>query len=111
MPQVVLGTRMSGALVEMTAKRLGCVIIIGHDGALAGIITDGDLRRHMSAKLVDLPVEEIMTRGPITIAPDRLASEALELLNSKKKTQIIVVDEGKPVGIVHVHDLLRAGVA
>jgi arabinose-5-phosphate isomerase len=111
MPQVVLGTRMSEALVEMTAKRLGCVVIVQPDGGLAGIITDGDLRRHMSAKLVDLQVEEIMTRGPITIAPDRLASEALELLNSKEKTQLIVVDAGKPIGVVHVHDPLRAGVA
>lgn len=111
MPIVALGTRMSDALVEMTAKSLGCVIITGADGGLAGIITDGDLRRHMSANLLDLKVESIMTRGPITVTPDQLASEALEMLNSSKKTQLIVIDEGKPVGVVHVHDLLRAGVA
>jgi arabinose-5-phosphate isomerase len=111
MPLVALGTRMSDALVEMTTKSLGCVIIIGADGGLAGIITDGDLRRHMSANLLDLKVETIMTRGPITVTPDQLASEALEMLNSSKKTQLIVIDEGKPVGVVHVHDLLRAGVA
>jgi arabinose-5-phosphate isomerase len=110
-PRAVLGTRMSQALVEMTAKRLGCVIITDSDGRLAGIITDGDLRRHMSTELLDLPVEKIMTRGPITIGPDQLASEALEVLNSKEKTQLIVEDDGKPVGIVHVHDLLRVGVA
>jgi arabinose-5-phosphate isomerase len=111
MPLVALGTRMSEALVEMTTKSLGCVIITGPDGRLMGIITDGDLRRHMSANLLDLRVEQIMTRGPTTIGPDQLASESLEILNSSKKTQLIVIDEGKPVGVVHVHDLLRAGVA
>jgi len=111
MPLVALGTRMADALVEMTAKSLGCVVITGPDGRLLGIITDGDLRRHMSANLLDLLVEEIMTRGPITVSPDQLASEALELLNSLKKTQLVVIEDGRPVGVVHVHDLLRAGVA
>src|SRR5262245_25024688 len=111
MPLVALGTRMADALVEMTAKSLGCVIITGADGRLLGIITDGDLRRHMSANLLDLVVEEIMTRGPITVSPDQLASEALELLNSLKKTQLVAIEDGRPVGVVHVHDLLRAGVA
>lgn len=110
-PVVALGTRMSEALVEMTAKSLGCVIITGPDGRLMGIITDGDLRRHMRPDLLDTPVERIMTRGPMTVGPDQLASEALEILNSSKKTQLIVIHEDKPVGVVHVHDLLRAGVA
>ena len=110
-PLVRTGTRMSDALVVMTAKSLGCVVIVGADGRLTGIITDGDLRRHMSANLVDLPVEEIMTREPKTVRPDQLASEALEILNASKKTQLIVAEQGKPVGVVHVHDLLRAGVA
>jgi arabinose-5-phosphate isomerase len=111
MPVIALGTRMSDALVEMTAKSLGCVIITGSDGRLAGIITDGDLRRHMAPNLLNLAVEEIMTRAPMTVAPDQLASEALELLNSSKKTQLIVIEQDKPVGVVHVHDLLRAGIA
>jgi arabinose-5-phosphate isomerase len=111
LPLVATGARMSEALVEMTAKSFGCVIITGKDGRLTGIITDGDLRRHMSANLLDMTVEQIMTRGPTTVGPDQLASEALEVLNSSKKTQLIVVDAGKPVGIIHVHDLLRAGVA
>jgi len=111
MPVVALGTRMSDALVVMTAKSLGCVIITGPDGGLVGIITDGDLRRHMSPNLLDLPVEAIMTRGPTTVSPDQLASEALEILNSSQRTQLIVVDAGAPVGVVHVHDLLRIGVA
>jgi arabinose-5-phosphate isomerase len=111
MPLVRLGTRMSVALVEMTTKSLGCVLIIDADGLLKGIITDGDLRRHMSANLLDLKVEEIMTREPKTVRPDQLASEALEILNSSKKTQLIVAEANKPIGIVHVHDLLRVGVA
>ena len=110
-PLARLGTRMSDAITEMTAKTFGCVGITDAAGNLAGIITDGDLRRHMSADLLDRKVEDVMTRGPITVRPDQLVSEALELLNSTKKTQLLVVDAGKPVGVVHFHDLLRAGVA
>jgi arabinose-5-phosphate isomerase len=110
-PLAGLGTPMSEAIAEMTAKTFGCVGIIDRDGNLAGIITDGDLRRHMSPRLLDLKVEEIMTRQPITVRPDQLVSEALELLNTSKKTQLIVVEADKPVGVVHFHDLLRAGVA
>jgi arabinose-5-phosphate isomerase len=110
-PLVPLGTHMSDALVEMTAKSVGCVIIVDRNERLTGIITDGDLRRHMSPNLTDLRVEEIMTREPMTVRPGQLASEALELLNTSKKTQLIVTEAGKPVGVVHVHDLLRAGVA
>jgi arabinose-5-phosphate isomerase len=111
MPLVAVGTRMSEAIAEMTAKTFGCVGITDRDGLLAGIITDGDLRRHMSPNLLDRRVEEVMTRQPMTVRPDQLVSEALELLNSTKKTQLIVVEAGRPVGIVHFHDLLRAGVA
>jgi arabinose-5-phosphate isomerase len=110
-PLATVGTRMSEAIAEMTAKTFGCVGIIDRRGLLVGIITDGDLRRHMSANLLDLKVEEVMTSEPKTVRPDQLVSEALELLNSMKKTQLIVVDAGKPVGVVHFHDLLRAGVA
>ena len=110
-PLVRLGTRMSDALVEMTAKSLGCVVIVNDGGGLVGIITDGDLRRHMRPDLLDLTVEQIMTREPKTVRPDQLASETLEILNTSKKTQLIVVEADEPIGIVHVHDLLRAGVA
>jgi arabinose-5-phosphate isomerase len=102
---------MSEAIAEMTAKTFGCVGITDGRGLLVGIITDGDLRRHMSANLLDRKVEEVMTSEPKTVRPDQLVSEALELLNSMKKTQLIVVDAGRPVGVVHFHDLLRAGVA
>jgi arabinose-5-phosphate isomerase len=110
-PLVQLGTPMSEALVEMTAKSLGCVVIVDPRGRLMGIITDGDLRRHMRPHLLDLTVEQIMTREPKTVRPDQLASEALEILNTSKKTQLIVVETDEPIGIVHVHDLLRAGLA
>src|SRR5215831_10828565 len=110
-PLATVGTRMSEAIAEMTAKTFGCVGITDRRGHLVGIITDGDLRRHMSANLLDLKVEEVMTAEPKTVRPDQLVSEALELLNSMKKTQLIVVDGGRPVGVVHFHDLLRAGVA
>ena len=110
-PLVKAGTRMADALVVMTAKSVGCVVIVNPDGRLTGIITDGDLRRHMSANLIDQPVEKIMTREPKSVRPDQLASEALEILNASKKTQLIVAEQGKPIGVVHVHDLLRAGVA
>jgi arabinose-5-phosphate isomerase len=110
-PLAPLSTRMSDAITEMTTKSFGCVGIIDARGDLVGIITDGDLRRHMSANLLDRKVEDVMTRGPITVRPDQLVSEALELLNSTQKTQLLVVEAGKPVGVVHFHDLLRAGVA
>ena len=110
-PLVRLGAPMSEALVEMSAKGLGCVGIVRDGGELAGIITDGDLRRHMRPDLLDAKVENVMTRSPITVRPDQLASEAIEIVNSAKITALFVVEDGKPAGIVHLHDLLRAGVA
>jgi arabinose-5-phosphate isomerase len=110
-PLVPLGTAMSSAIIEMTAKGLGCVGIVEPQGQLIGIITDGDLRRHMGKGLLDQTVEDVMTRGPKTVRPDQLISETLELLNSTKVTALFAVEGGKPVGIIHVHDLLRAGAA
>ena len=113
-PQVPLvrrGVRMTDALVEMSAKGFGCVGVLEPNGALAGIITDGDLRRHMRPDLLDVVVDEIMTKAPITMQPDQLASEAIEVLNSAKITAVFVVEDGMPVGLLHMHDLLRAGVA
>jgi arabinose-5-phosphate isomerase len=107
-----LGTQMSDALVEMTSKGFGCVAIVDTAGQIVGIVTDGDLRRHMvRPDLMTAPVDDIMTKNPKTIGRDHLASEALEILNSSKITALIVTDARKPVGIVHLHDLLRAGVA
>jgi len=106
-----LGTPMSAAIVEMSAKSFGCVAIADRDDRLVGIITDGDLRRHMRADLLDARVEDIMTRSPKTVRPDQIASEVLELLNASKISAALVVEAGKPIGIVHLHDLLRIGVA
>jgi arabinose-5-phosphate isomerase len=110
-PLKPLGTPMSDALVEMTSKGFGCVGIVDPRGLLVGIVTDGDLRRHMGPDLMSALVDDVMTKSPKTVARDTLASEALEMLNSSKVTALMVTDAGKPVGIVHFHDLLRAGVA
>ncbi|MBN8937396.1 MAG: KpsF/GutQ family sugar-phosphate isomerase [Rhizobiales bacterium] len=111
MPLVPIGTKMSDAVLEMSAKGFGCIGMIADDGKLVGIITDGDLRRHMRGDLLDASVEDVMTRSPKTIRPDQLVSEALELLNALKITALFVVEAGKPVGILHIHDLLRVGAA
>ncbi len=110
-PLIECGALMSEAIVEMTAKGFGCVAVTDGTGKLAGIITDGDLRRHMRADLLQLTVDAVMTTSPIVVRPDQLASEALQLLNSLKKQALIVVESDRPVGIVNFHDLLRAGVA
>jgi arabinose-5-phosphate isomerase len=111
MPLKPIGTRMSDAIVEMSAKGWGCVGITDAAGHLVGIITDGDLRRHMRPDLLEALVEDVMTWGPNTVRPGQLASEALEILNSLKRTVLLVVEGERAVGLVHMHDLLRAGVA
>ena len=110
-PIAPLGTKMSDAIVQMTAKGFGCIGITDTSGRLTGIITDGDLRRHMRHDLLDARVDDIMTRAPKTIRPDQLVSETLDILNAMKVTTLFVVDGALPVGIVHFHDLLRAGAA
>jgi len=110
-PLAPLGMRMSDAIIVMTTKGFGCVGITDPRGLLVGIITDGDLRRHMRNDLLDQRVDDVMTRSPKTVRPDQLISETLELLNSTKVTAVFAVEGGKPVGIIHIHDLLRAGAA
>jgi arabinose-5-phosphate isomerase len=110
-PLAPLGTAMSDAILEMSTKGFGCVGITDARGLLVGIITDGDLRRHMRNNLLDARVDEIMTREPKTVRPDQLISETLDILNSLKVTALFAVEAGKPVGVIHVHDLLRAGAA
>ena len=111
LPLIARGALMSEAIVEMSAKGFGCVAVTDPDGKLAGVITDGDLRRHMRADLLQATVDEVMTASPKTVRPDQLVSEALQLLNAAKITALIVVDMERPVGIVHFHDLLRVGAA
>ena len=94
---------MHDAIVEISAKRLGVVGVVDDEGKLVGIITDGDLRRHMEEGL-DHKAAEFMTRDPKTVAPDSLVDEALTLFDEYRITQLFVVDDGKPVGVLHIHD-------
>jgi arabinose-5-phosphate isomerase len=111
-PRVRLGATMGEAVVEISAKGFGCVGVVDENGHLAGIVTDGDLRRHMRADLMAVKVDEVMTRQPCTVTPETLGVEALEALNSRKISAMLVVDpQNRPCGIVHLHDLLRLGVA
>lgn len=114
MPIIASGASMGDALIEMSTKGFGCIGVRAEDGTLAGIVTDGDLRRNMSANLTSQSVDHVMTRFPMTVEPDTLASEALRRMTagSRKITQLFVCEaEGKPVGLLHIHDLLRAGVS
>ena len=111
LPLAGAGETMAAAILTMTQKSFGCLGVVDADGKLAGIITDGDLRRHMGDHLMKAKTAEIMTKKPKTIGPGMLASAALDVLNKSRITALFVVEKGRPVGIVHVHDLLRAGVA
>lgn len=111
MPLVPLGTSMADAIVIQSQKGFGCVVVVNGAGVLAGIVTDGDIRRHMGPDLLAKRVEEVMTRSPIVIGPGMLLGEALEIVESRQRSALVVVEAGQPVGLVHVLDLLRAGVA
>lgn len=115
LPLVVPELRMDAALLVMTEKRFGCIGVVGDDGRLAGIVTDFDLRRAMAADLLTRQVDAVMNPTPFTIGPDTLAAEALhDMMHARARpiTTLFVVDAaGRPIGILHVHDLLRAGVA
>ena len=102
---------MSEVLLVMTECRQGCTGIVDDDGQLVGIITDGDLRRHMDNGLMALAAREVMTADPQSIRPEALAAEALGLMNARKITGLFAVQEGRPVGFLHMHDCLREGVA
>ena len=113
-PLATAGTPMDRALVLMTEKRFGCLGVSSGNGTLLGIITDGDLRRAMGPDLLTRSVDDVMTRSPRTIGPDALAVEALHAMNAHHRpvTALFVVGfDGKVAGILHIHDLLRAGVA
>jgi len=102
--------QMSQALLVMSKQGFGCLGVIDEKGDLIGVITDGDLRRNMGDGLLNRRTGEIMTPNPKSIAPDTLASEALNLLNASKITSLFVVEDRKPIGLVHIHDFLRTGV-
>ncbi|MFT4917981.1 MAG: arabinose-5-phosphate isomerase [Zhongshania aliphaticivorans] len=113
-PKISLGSALSGALLEMSSKTLGMTTVVDHAGVLAGIFTDGDLRRAID-RGIDIhkcPIDDIMTRNCRTIKPGTMAAEALRIMEDNKITVLVAVNEdGQPVGVIHTHDLLKAGVA
>jgi arabinose-5-phosphate isomerase len=111
LPLARSGAGMREAILEISRKGFGCVGIVDAKGRLSGIITDGDLRRHVEGDLLSMTVDQVMTREPKTVAPDTLAATALQVVNSSAITALIVTEGGKPIGIVHMHDLLRIGAA
>jgi arabinose-5-phosphate isomerase len=109
---LITGTApMSEVLLTMTAKHFGCVGVLDGRQRLVGIITDGDLRRNMAPTLLDLTARAVMTPDPVTIRPGALAAEALGEMNLRAITALFVVEAKRVVGIVHIHDCLRAGIA
>jgi arabinose-5-phosphate isomerase len=111
LPLVRPATPMSEALLVMTEKRLGCVGVVDDDGRLEGIVTDGDVRRRMGKDLMERDVASVMTRGARTITADALAVDAVRVMNANAITVLFVVEDGRPIGAIHLHDCLRAGVA
>ncbi len=114
LPVATPQTPMQQALLIMTEKRFGCLGVLDASGLLCGIVTDGDLRRHMGPALLALCVADIMTETPKTIGPDQLAAEALRIMNDPARpitSLFVVTPERRPVGILHIHDLLRSGAA
>jgi arabinose-5-phosphate isomerase len=111
LPLVPSGTKMPDAMKVLSRKRFGCVCVLDSDGLLVGIVTDGDLARNLERNLAETTVDDIMTRRPKTVRPQLLAGAALAMLNEHDISALVVVEEDRPVGIVHFHDLLRLGVA
>ncbi len=114
LPLAGLAMPMTEAIIKMSEKGFGCLGICDDAGELAGIITDGDLRRHINDNLLDLTTKDVMTPKPVTTQKKKLASAALDIMNSSGSagiTTLFVVENKKPIGLVHIHDLLRLGVA
>lgn len=110
-PLIAAGAGMSDALIVMSQKSFGCVGVVEEDGRLIGIVTDGDLRRHMGPELVSMRVEQVMTCSPRTVAPKDLAASAMSEMQGRAITALFVLESGRPVGLLHIHDLLKLGLA
>lgn len=110
MPILPENANMHDVLLEMTSKRLGCVGFVDNSGALTGILTDGDLRRCLSNDILSKSGVEVMTKNPKVILPSAMASEAVKIMHEKKITNLFAVENGKPVGVIHIHDCLDNGV-
>ena len=106
-PLIAESKKMSYAILEMTSKGEGCVGVVSTKNELIGIITDGDIRRNMNPKLLDKNVKEIMTRKPKTLSPNTLISKALKIMNEESITNIFITKQKKPIGIIHMHDILK----
>ena len=107
LPLTFPNEKMSKILIQMTKKSFGCIGVINKKGSLIGIITDGDLRRNMDNKIINKTASDVMTKKPSTIDISTLVGEAISLMNNQKITSIFVCKKNKPIGIVHIHDLLR----
>ena len=106
-PLIVESKKMSYAILEMTSKGEGCVGVVSKKNELIGIITDGDIRRNMNPELLDKNVKEIMTTKPKTLSPNTLISKALKIMNEESITNIFITKQKKPIGIIHMHDILK----
>ena len=111
MPILEEHASMKNVLLEMTSKRLGCVGLISQSGNLTGLITDGDLRRCLTEKILEEKAINVMTKNPRTVSKDVMAAEVLKIMHDKKITNMFVVENSKPIGVIHIHDLLNNGVA
>ena len=107
LPLASLDEKMSKALLTMTKKSFGCVGVINKKKQIIGIITDGDLRRKLNSKFFNKKASEVMTKNPTLALKNMLVGEAINLMNTKKITSLFICDKKKPIGIVHIHDLLR----
>ncbi len=111
LPIVPAGAPFIDAVKAMSAKGFGVLGVVAKNGLLAGIVTDGDLRRYLTSGKSAAIIDEVMTKSPRTAEPDSLAADILRTMNERKITQIFVLNAGKPVGLVHMHDLLKSGLA
>ena len=110
MPLLEEHAGMQSGLLEMTSKRLGCVGFVNSNGDLTGILTDGDLRRCLTPDVLEKTAIELMTKNPKTVTKDTIASEAMKIMHDKKITNLFVIEDKKPIGVIHIHDLLNHGV-
>ena len=111
MPILDENSNIQAVLLEMTSKCLGCVGFVNQNGDLTGMLTDGDLRRCLSASILEEKAINLMTKNPRTVTKDMISAEALKIMHDKKITNLFVLDGTKPIGVIHIHDLLNNGVA
>ncbi|OYY88085.1 MAG: KpsF/GutQ family sugar-phosphate isomerase [Rhizobiales bacterium 24-66-13] len=110
LPVVTPDTPVPEVLLAMSAGRLGCVLVKAEDGSLRGIVTDGDIRRAVTEGDLAGLVSTFMTKSPVSVPPSTLASECVALMNERRITVLVISEGTKPVGLLHMHDLLRAGI-